>query len=264
MLKIGEFSKLSGISIFMLRHYDEINLLKPTFIDLNNSYRFYSESQLVEARKIMVLKELGYSLDEVSSIIKSMSFDEIKERIRIKLEAKKQEIKTIENQISTLMLTFDEIKKNDLNALDFIVKEIPEMAVLSYRGIIHEYQEEGRLWEKLGQLIKNEGIKIGLPPIYIAITHNYNFDKHEMDVEVQTMVINNNNPLINKTVKMKVASIVFRGEYSQLESLYPTIYQLIKKKNYAVNGKSFLMYLKSPNDESNAKEFITEICVPIK
>ena len=46
MLKIGEFSKLSRVSVRMLRHYDEIGLLKPAEIDRFTDYRYYREDQL--------------------------------------------------------------------------------------------------------------------------------------------------------------------------------------------------------------------------
>ena len=46
MLKIGDFSKLSRVSVRMLRYYDEIGLLKPAEIDRFTDYRYYSEAQL--------------------------------------------------------------------------------------------------------------------------------------------------------------------------------------------------------------------------
>lgn len=46
MLKIGDFSKLSRVSIRMLRHYDEIGLLKPVWIDPESGYRYYAPEQL--------------------------------------------------------------------------------------------------------------------------------------------------------------------------------------------------------------------------
>ena len=61
MLKIGEFSKLSRISVRMLRHYDEIGLLKPAEIDRFTDYRYYREDQLPTACRIAALKEMGFS-----------------------------------------------------------------------------------------------------------------------------------------------------------------------------------------------------------
>jgi len=59
MLKIGEFSDLTGISIYMLRNYDKIGLLKPEQVDNESNYRFYGEKQIVRANHIQVLKALA-------------------------------------------------------------------------------------------------------------------------------------------------------------------------------------------------------------
>ena len=55
MLKIGEFSKLSRVSVRMLRHYDEVGLLAPSEVDSMTGYRYYSERQLITAGRIAAL-----------------------------------------------------------------------------------------------------------------------------------------------------------------------------------------------------------------
>ena len=69
MLKIGEFSKLSRISVRMLRHYDEIGLLKPAKIDHFTDYRYYRENQLPTAGRIAALKDMGFSLVDIVRIL---------------------------------------------------------------------------------------------------------------------------------------------------------------------------------------------------
>ena len=59
MLKIGEFSKLSRVSIRMLRHYDEIGLLKPAQTDSLTDYRYYRADQLPTVCRIAALKDMG-------------------------------------------------------------------------------------------------------------------------------------------------------------------------------------------------------------
>lgn len=71
MLKIGDFSKLSRISIRMLRHYDEMDLLVPENVDQFTGHRYYSESQLLLANRINYLKDMGFSLALISEIIKT-------------------------------------------------------------------------------------------------------------------------------------------------------------------------------------------------
>lgn len=69
MLKIGEFSKLSRISVRMLRYYDKIGLLKPSEIDRFTDYRYYREDQLPTACRITALKDMGFSLADIKSIL---------------------------------------------------------------------------------------------------------------------------------------------------------------------------------------------------
>ena len=69
MLKIGEFSKLSRVSVRMLRHYDEIGLLKPAETDRFTDYRYYTEDQLPTAGRIAALKDMGFSLADIVRIL---------------------------------------------------------------------------------------------------------------------------------------------------------------------------------------------------
>ena len=69
MLKIGDFSRLSQISIRMLRHYDELGLLIPESTDPFTGYRYYGEAQLSDARKISMLKAMGFPLAEIVGIL---------------------------------------------------------------------------------------------------------------------------------------------------------------------------------------------------
>ena len=64
-LKIGEFSKLCNVSVKTLRYYDDIDLFKPSEIDLFSGYRYYTEEQLDDIYLIMELKEAGFSLLEI-------------------------------------------------------------------------------------------------------------------------------------------------------------------------------------------------------
>lgn len=65
MYKIGELSKLCNISVKTLRYYDSEGLLAPDRIDKFTGYRYYSASKLADCYRIIALKELGFSLDEI-------------------------------------------------------------------------------------------------------------------------------------------------------------------------------------------------------
>ena len=65
MIRIGDFSKLSRISVKTLRYYDEMGLLKPVEVDPFTGYRLYEYSQLSTLNRILALKDLGFSLEEI-------------------------------------------------------------------------------------------------------------------------------------------------------------------------------------------------------
>lgn len=70
MLKIGEFSKLSRVSVRMLRHYDEVGLLAPSEVDPMTGYRYYSERQLITAGRIAALRALGFGLSDTRELLR--------------------------------------------------------------------------------------------------------------------------------------------------------------------------------------------------
>lgn len=69
MLKIGEFSKMSRVTIKALRYYEKEGLLIPEYIDNYTWYRYYESSQLINISKIITLKQVGLSIEEIKKII---------------------------------------------------------------------------------------------------------------------------------------------------------------------------------------------------
>ena len=70
MLKIGDFSNLARVTIKALRYYDELGLLKPVKVDEFTGYRYYEASQLTQVQRIIALKDMGLSLEEVSRLLR--------------------------------------------------------------------------------------------------------------------------------------------------------------------------------------------------
>jgi DNA-binding transcriptional MerR regulator len=69
MFRIGEFSRIARVTIDTLRHYDALGLLKPANVDPFTGYRYYSARQLVSLNRILALKEVGFSLEEIARIL---------------------------------------------------------------------------------------------------------------------------------------------------------------------------------------------------
>lgn len=101
MFKIGDFSRLTRVSIRMLRHYDEIGLLKPQSIDNLTRYRYYSVDQIPRVNRIQVLKEMDFSLSEICGL---MERDLDSKQLLSLLENRRREIsQTINNEKEKLL-----------------------------------------------------------------------------------------------------------------------------------------------------------------
>jgi DNA-binding transcriptional MerR regulator len=116
--KIGDFSRLTNISIRTLRYYDEIGILKPEYVDPYSGYRYYTDKNLDEVRSITFLKQLSFSLEEIAQYKDSLT-SEVLEYKKNQLIEKRNEI---DDQIAMINSLNNEIvnpynKKNDVKVL---------------------------------------------------------------------------------------------------------------------------------------------------
>ena len=68
MFRIGEFSRIARVSARLLRYYDELGLLKPGVVDSASGYRYYTSAQLQRLNRILVLRDLGLTLEQIGGV----------------------------------------------------------------------------------------------------------------------------------------------------------------------------------------------------
>lgn len=98
MYKIGEFSKLAKTTIKTLRYYEKEKLLVPSFID-TNGYRYYETMQLIELAKIVSLKQIGLSIDEIKNVLIGRNLKEI---LDVRKQVIEEEMKRYQYQLSKI------------------------------------------------------------------------------------------------------------------------------------------------------------------
>ena len=77
-MQIKEFAEVSGVSVRTLHYYDEIDLLKPAFVDDRTGYRYYDENSLLRMQEILFYRELDFSLKSISEILSSPDYNKKK------------------------------------------------------------------------------------------------------------------------------------------------------------------------------------------
>ncbi len=98
---VNQLAKLSGVTIRTLRFYDAIGLLKPAFV-AENGYRYYQEKELLLLQQILFLRELGFELKQIQSIIKQGDFNKL-----AALQSHKKTLKQEIKRLHMLMVTID-------------------------------------------------------------------------------------------------------------------------------------------------------------
>lgn len=270
MLKIGDFSKLSRISIRMLRHYDEIGLLVPKEVDTFSNYRYYGEDQLPIASRIQSLKNMGFSLATIGEIL--IHYDEpdaLASFLSVKQLEVEQEAKAIQTRLLLLDTAIKRLRK-DVCMMNYnvVLKEIPERYVASVRKTIPTYNEEGQLWQILGMETAPQHIQASDPCYTIAIFHDGDYKEFDVDVEVQKSLKgtyqNTEHVQFKIEPAVEVASATYKGSYDQINQVNAAVANWIHDNGYELSGLAFNIYHISPNETSNPDEFVTEVCYPVK
>jgi DNA-binding transcriptional MerR regulator len=269
MLRIGEFSILSSISIHMLRHYDKIGLLAPEHTDKSTGYRYYNEKLLLKANRILALKSMGFGLKEITRFLNENPDEgKFKQFLEQKEKEKIDEIKSLESQLRRIRTTILDVGfKNEFTG-SIAVKVIPKRQVVSYRSKLREYSEEGLLWEALNDECQKLKIVFSSAECNAAVLHGVDPEKGEIDVEVQQTIeqyFYSGNMLEFKTIEaVSVASLIFQGGYGKLKDVNEYIAEWIKENNCELSGNLFNIYHISPESTEQANSFITEVCFPIR
>ena len=85
MFTIGEFARHGRVSVRMLRHYDATGLLRPARVEEASGYRFYAAGQLARLNRIIALKDLGFSLDQVREMLdEQVSAEQLRGMLRLR------------------------------------------------------------------------------------------------------------------------------------------------------------------------------------
>lgn len=268
MLKIGEFSILTGISTHMLRNYDKIGLLKPEKIDHINNYRLYGENQIVRAGDIQVLKRLGFGLSEIIKVLADDRFHNIEFILQSKIKEKEDELHKINMQINEIQHTLNDIHKAHTYTLSVNVKKLPVRKTVSVRYVLSDFTQEGILWQQLDTACKKNKIKLSDVQYCMAMTHNVDYEKHLIDTEVFRIIdqeeIISDELIFTVMQEIEVATVAFQGTYNQIGDVNKCIYEWVLNNSYKISGKPFNIYYLNPGNEQNPNNYITEICFPIK
>ena len=172
MFTIGEFAAHGRVSVRMLRHYGAIGLLEPVRVDPATGYRFYDASQLSALNRIVVLKDLGFTLQQVTSIMgEQLGTAELRGMLLLRRAELQQQISSGEAQLAQVEARLLAIESEAGEPPSVVVKPVAAVPVAELSGIAAGYEPRfitpviQPLYRELGHLLCAAGIAVTGPGI---------------------------------------------------------------------------------------------------
>lgn len=280
MFRIGEFSKLGQVSTRMLRHYDKLGLLVPSHTDEWTSYRHYSLDQLSRLHRIIALKDLGFSLQEVGDLLEkddALPVAELRGMLLLKQAEVRQELaeshwklKQIEARLTRLA------EEGQPLPYEIVVKSVPETAVASVRTIVPHIHEMGFYCESLTNQVYaglgQEKIRPLQPELVLYHTEEYK----ETDLDVEAAVAVHPKYLSRHPIDGKIsfrqlpdhnlmASLIYEGVLSEMIPAVLALLSWVGMHQHCPIGPLREVHLSGPAHARSAidDETVTELQIPI-
>lgn len=268
MLKIGDFSKLSQVSIKALRLYDQMGLLKPISVDRFTGYRFYTASQLPRLNRILAFKDLGFSLEQIDQLLnEEISPEQMRGMLRLKQADLQQQIESEQSRLLRVEARLKQIEQeNVMSDYEVVIKKIEPMTVASIREILPNYFAIGSLFQELFGYLAQQGLtKFEYDA---GIWHDFGYKESDVDGEAVLAV----NPAVKGTDRIKVyeltgydaiACIVHHGSYRTLAKPYQHLLTWVENNGYRVIAPNREFYIQGGPELDN-ESYITEIQFPVE
>ncbi len=127
MFKIGDFSKLAQISVKTLRHYDRLKLFEPAWVDRFTGYRYYSLDQLSRLNRILALKDLGFSLAQIQTLlVQDLPPEKLRLMMRTQQLDLERQVKNEQARLNRIEARLRQIdREGSLPAYDVVLSRLP-------------------------------------------------------------------------------------------------------------------------------------------
>lgn len=271
MFKIGDFSKLSRVSIKALRYYDEIGLLKPARVDRFSDYRYYSADQLPRLNRILVLKDLEFSLEQIGRLLgEEVSAEELKGMLKMKRAEIEQQMQEEQARWARVEARLRQIEQEGkMPTYEVVLKHVPPLRVAAIRDVIPTYSQQDRLWGELESFLDQHRIQ----RTGSCFTVYYDPEYRERDVDAEVCEAVGASARGGGRVQVRelpavesMACVVHHGSLDTLNQAYNALLSWIQANGYRIVGPNREVYLYTGSGEVRQDDpsYVTEVQFPVE
>ncbi|MFJ9980796.1 MerR family transcriptional regulator [Streptomyces cyaneofuscatus] len=276
MFTIGDFARYGRVSRRMLRHYDAIGLLHPDRTDPATGYRFYGAAQLARLNRIIALKDLGFTLQQVRDVLdERVGPEELRGMLRLRRAELAEAVAAATARLAQVEARLRSIEsEGHMPADDVVIKTVPAVRVAELTGIAASYEPQdigpviGPLYEELFPLLEGAGVRPTGPGIawYEDAPHGSPEGGGAVVVHAGVTVAAPVGPVGGTGVRVvelppfEAATIVHRGAMDDVLPAAQTLARWLDANGYRSTGYAREVNLECPADRS---QWVTELQEPV-
>jgi DNA-binding transcriptional MerR regulator len=268
MLKIGEFARISQLSIKMLRHYDTLGLLRPAYTDPDSGYRLYDVGQLIEVVRILALKDCGLTLDEIAQLLRTNDTQVVEALLSKRMTEQAQFVGQEQARLQRMTARLQQLTAlNNEPFLDIAVKQTVPVTLVGLRQTIASSEEVAPFAQAVGQRLMELGIPCSGPTF-----HLYYEDQAENDQMLLFVGAAVTAPPVQQAELHyeclaggeQVACVIYRGaSLAELLAGWVAVERWIQTSGYQRNGPCREIYHRLPSPDSGDTAFLIELQYPV-
>ncbi len=275
MFKIGDFSRIARVSGRLLRYYDSIGLLSPKRIDPASGYRYYTADQLGRLNRILALKELGLSLEQIARLLDDkISSDEIRGMFLLKkaelersLSEEALRLRNVESRLAQIE------EKGAVADYDIVVKSVPAQPYLAYRRAFANF---GGAIGALKEVVQYGARRLpdSLRDALVVVAHS-DFDDENLDLEIGfSLHQDRDKPIALPSGEalrpgelpaiQTLATLVRSGPNYQSHLAFGALGLWMDANRFEIAGPSREVFLKMPFEPPDSDDTVVEVQFPVR
>ena len=274
MLKIGDFSRLAHVTVKTLHHYDQLGLLRPVWVDRYSGYRYYSLEQLPRLNRILALKDLGFSLDQIRELITAgLPAERLRQMFDQKQVELQQHVIEAQARLERVAERLQAVEQEGrLAGYEVNLKQLPAQVGAFCRVKLQSPDTAEVQLSQARSELRADVCQAGLRPLHqwLLLRPDPEYAEHKQEVELGLLLAGSPDTprrqgrfnIQRLEAVASAASLLHVGGRPSIHEAYAALYAWIETHHYSPSGLVRELLLADPSQPSTPA--YTELQLPVE
>jgi DNA-binding transcriptional MerR regulator len=262
----------------MLRHYDQLGLLRPAHVDPATEYRYYTADQLPRLHRIIALQDIGFSLEQIRSLLeRPVSAEEMRGMLLLKQAELQTKLQDDLEKLDRIGERIRQVEESDQGQYDIVVRKVEPLRVAFIKA--GEAENLTLLSEELEFYVSRHKARQEQPPLALYFGDEGGAGEHAVAVPLKAEIEESERVRVMELPGELMACVVHHGGYETIHLAGSALMRWIEVNPYSAAGPATRpmreVYYRFGADQqgytlpagylaTRDDEFVTELQIPIE